>query len=57
MTRRVNIRAILADPGQRRKLLVGAAATLIAVGEDFKIDEAEARRRASALYEGDQRES
>jgi len=47
--RRVNVKAILADPKQRERLLTGATTFLIGVGADFQIDYASARRRAEAL--------
>lgn len=47
--RRVNVKAILADPEQRKQLLTGSTAFLIGVGADFKIDYASARLRAEAL--------
>jgi len=50
-SRRVDIKAILADPEQRKRLMLGATTFLIGVGEDFKITEAEARFRASALFD------
>ena len=50
MSRRVDIKAILADPEKRQRLMRGMATMLIAVGADFQIEPAEARRRAERLY-------
>jgi len=50
-SRRVDIKAILADPEQRQELLTGATSFLIGVGEDFQIENASARFRAEALLE------
>ena len=48
MTRRLDTKAILADPKERKRMIHGAVAFLIAVGEDFTIDLEEAQERASA---------
>ena len=50
MSRRLDIKAILRDPRQRRRLLVAAGAMLIAVGTDFEVPPEEARRRSAAAY-------
>ena len=50
MRRRVNIKAILAGPEARRRLLRGATGFLIGVGSDFRLTHKEASERATALY-------
>jgi len=49
-SRRVDIKAILADPVQRKELHLRSTAFLIAVGDDFDIEPEEARRRAEVAY-------
>jgi len=44
--RRVDIKAILANPEARRSLLRRAVAFIIGVGTDFRISHAEATKRA-----------
>jgi len=46
MRRRVDIKAILANPEARRSLLRRAVAFIIGVGADFRISHAEATKRA-----------
>lgn len=48
--KRLNIKAILANPKQRQKLLKGATGFLIGVGSDFQITNEEAQKRADRLY-------
>ena len=51
MRRRVDIKAILANPESRRSLLRRAVAFIIGVGADFRISHAEATARAACLHE------
>lgn len=53
MRRRVDIKAILANPESRRSLLRRSTAFLIGVGADFRISHAEATKRASQTTTGD----
>ena len=48
---RLDIKAILRDPEQRRRLTVASGAMLIAVGTDFQVSPEEAKRRSAAAYD------
>ena len=55
--RRVNIKAILANPEARRSLLRRSTAFLIGVGADFHISHAEVTKRAACLHKMQEKKS